>query len=95
MRSQVRVLLSPPCGFVSRKIEDLCNGSTPDSDSVCGGSNPSSSAKNKGHPFGWPLSLAEDENGFERAASVVLRAALPKEENRGMTRALFCDKIDA
>ena len=29
-----------------REIEDLCNGSTPDSDSVCGGSNPSSSAKN-------------------------------------------------
>ena len=28
-------------------IEDLCNGSTPDSDSVCGGSNPSSSAKNQ------------------------------------------------
>ena len=28
-----------------RFIEDLCNGSTPDSDSVCGGSNPSSSAK--------------------------------------------------
>ena len=28
-----------------REIEDLCNGSTPDSDSVCGGSNPSSSAK--------------------------------------------------
>ena len=26
-------------------IEDLCNGSTPDSDSVCGGSNPSSPAK--------------------------------------------------
>ena len=26
------------------RIEDLCNGSTPDSDSVCGGSNPSSSA---------------------------------------------------
>ena len=26
-------------------IEDLCNGSTPDSDSVCGGSNPSSSAR--------------------------------------------------
>ena len=25
-------------------IEDLCNGSTPDSDSVCGGSNPSSPA---------------------------------------------------
>ena len=30
---------------VSTIIEDLCNGSTPDSDSVCGGSNPSSSAK--------------------------------------------------
>ena len=29
---------------VSTIIEDLCNGSTPDSDSVCGGSNPSSSA---------------------------------------------------
>ena len=28
-------------------IEDLCNGSTPDSDSVCGGSNPSSSAMKK------------------------------------------------
>ena len=28
-------------------IEDLCNGSTPDSDSVCGGSNPSSPAKKK------------------------------------------------
>ena len=26
-------------------IGDLCNGSTPDSDSVCGGSNPSSPAK--------------------------------------------------
>ena len=33
-------------------IEDLCNGSTPDSDSVCGGSNPSSSAKKKATPFG-------------------------------------------
>ena len=32
-----------------REIEDLCNGSTPDSDSVCGGSNPSSSAKKKTH----------------------------------------------
>ena len=29
------------------RLEDLCNGSTPDSDSVCGGSNPSSSAKTK------------------------------------------------
>ena len=28
-----------------RQIGDLCNGSTPDSDSVCGGSNPSSPAK--------------------------------------------------
>ena len=34
------------------QIEDLCNGSTPDSDSVCGGSNPSSSAKKKTTPFG-------------------------------------------
>ena len=34
-------------------IEDLCNGSTPDSDSVCGGSNPSSSANKKTiHPDG-------------------------------------------
>ena len=31
------------------RLEDLCNGSTPDSDSVCGGSNPSSSAKKKNH----------------------------------------------
>ena len=53
MRSQVRVLLSPPCGPGSH-IEDLCNGSTPDSDSVCGGSNPSSSAKKSGYPFGYP-----------------------------------------
>ena len=29
----------------ARRIGDLCNGSTPDSDSVCGGSNPSSPAK--------------------------------------------------
>ena len=35
-----------------REIEDLCNGSTPDSDSVCGGSNPSSSAKKKTTPKG-------------------------------------------
>ena len=53
-----------------REIEDLCNGSTPDSDSVCGGSNPSSSANKKSHPFGWLFLLAEDENGFERAAPV-------------------------
>ena len=44
-----------------RVIEDLCNGSTPDSDSVCGGSNPSSSANNKSHPTGWLLLLAEDD----------------------------------
>ena len=30
--------------IIRTSIEDLCNGSTPDSDSVCGGSNPSSSA---------------------------------------------------
>ena len=34
-------------------IEDLCNGSTPDSDSVCGGSNPSSSAIKTRYPFGY------------------------------------------
>ena len=28
----------------------MCNGSTPDSDSVCGGSNPSSSANNSRYP---------------------------------------------
>ena len=38
-------------------IEDLCNGSTPDSDSVCGGSNPSSSAKKSRYPFGYLLFL--------------------------------------
>ena len=32
---------------LSKDLEDLCNGSTPDSDSVCGGSNPSSSAKKR------------------------------------------------
>ena len=40
--------LFPKIGYnntVPNQIEDLCNGSTPDSDSVCGGSNPSSSAK--------------------------------------------------
>ena len=38
--------------FVPR-IEDLCNGSTPDSDSVCGGSNPSSSAIKHTQPYSW------------------------------------------
>ena len=46
-------------------IEDLCNGSTPDSDSVCGGSNPSSSAKNIRYPDGCLMLTAEDE-GFDR-----------------------------
>ena len=41
----------------SLPIEDLCNGSTPDSDSVCGGSNPSSSAKKSRYPFGYLLFL--------------------------------------
>ena len=44
-----------------REIEDLCNGSTPDSDSVCGGSNPSSSANKKTTPYGVVFLLAEDE----------------------------------
>ena len=38
---KVRIIMNVPA------IEDLCNGSTPDSDSVCGGSNPSSSANKK------------------------------------------------
>ena len=36
---------SSPVVSTRYNIEDLCNGSTPDSDSVCGGSNPSSPAK--------------------------------------------------
>ena len=36
---------SSPVVSTRYNIEDLCNGSTPDSDSVCGGSNPSSSAR--------------------------------------------------
>ena len=45
----------------------MCNGSTPDSDSVCGGSNPSSSANKKHHPFGWCFFIGreEEEEGFE------------------------------
>ena len=35
---------SSPVVSTRYNIEDLCNGSTPDSDSVCGGSNPSSPA---------------------------------------------------
>ena len=38
---------SSPVVSTNNHIEDLCNGSTPDSDSVCGGSNPSSSAMKK------------------------------------------------
>ena len=48
---------------VAAYIEDLCNGSTPDSDSVCGGSNPSSSAKKYGYPFGYPYFFVLE--GFE------------------------------
>ena len=33
--------------FDARQIAGLCNGSTPDSDSVCEGSNPSPAAKNR------------------------------------------------
>ena len=47
---------------MSLRLEDLCNGSTPDSDSVCGGSNPSSSAKKEARCFRSGFSfLAEDE----------------------------------
>lgn len=51
--------------MICRGIEDLCNGSTPDSDSVCGGSNPSSSAKNKTPPDGWCFIFAIGFWGFE------------------------------
>ena len=44
--SIIRMLL------VSSEIEDLCNGSTPDSDSVCGGSNPSTTGKKETTPLG-------------------------------------------
>ena len=44
---------------VRKSIEDLCNGSTPDSDSVCGGSNPSSSANKKTTPSGVVFLLAK------------------------------------
>ena len=46
---EVRIIITVLDALASH-IEDLCNGSTPDSDSVCGGSNPSSSA-NKKAPF--------------------------------------------
>ena len=47
---------------MSLRLEDLCNGSTPDSDSVCGGSNPSSSAKKEARCLRSGFSfLAEDE----------------------------------
>ena len=46
---KVRIIMTVPA------IEDLCNGSTPDSDSVCGGSNPSSSAKKSRYPIGYLL----------------------------------------
>ena len=42
----------------------MCNGSTPDSDSVCGGSNPSSSAKNIRYPSGYLIFFYGCE-GFE------------------------------
>ena len=51
-----------------REIEDLCNGSTPDSDSVCGGSNPSSSAirftldSSESRGFFFPFTAFEVQN---------------------------------
>ena len=50
-------------------IEDLCNGSTPDSDSVCGGSNPSSSAKKKTTPkgCGFLFAVGWDSNNLNAA----------------------------
>ena len=49
--------------FDARQIAGLCNGSTPDSDSVCEGSNPSPAAKNRlsiGQPvFLWFLYFSD------------------------------------
>ncbi len=60
---EMRIIISVPSKRAH--IEDLCNGSTPDSDSVCGGSNPSSSAKKSRYPSGClDFFIAEDE-GFE------------------------------
>ena len=48
------------------QIEDLCNGSTPDSDSVCGGSNPSSSAIKTRYLSGYLVFiLGWDSNPFK------------------------------
>ena len=47
-------------------LGDLCNGSTPDSDSVCGGSNPSSPAKENSHLKRWLFSFGAERLGFGR-----------------------------
>ena len=51
--------------FDARQIAGLCNGSTPDSDSVCEGSNPSPAAKKTVVPSGTAVFLRKRQ-GFER-----------------------------
>ncbi len=68
----VRIIISVPA------IEDLCNGSTPDSDSVCGGSNPSSSAKKKATPFGVAFFLLLDSGGIRTNLNARLRGSLAR-----------------
>ena len=75
--SLVRIIISVP------KIEDLCNGSTPDSDSVCGGSNPSSSANKKDHPTGWSFLLAENKDRDSNQS----KCGADERRRRGLDRA--------
>ena len=60
MRSSARLTLH---------IEELCNGSTTDSDSVCWGSNPYSSAKKEACPTGRASFFVVCYLGFERVGS--------------------------
>ena len=64
------------------RIEDLCNGSTPDSDSVCGGSNPSSSAKKESHPFGWLFFFAERDSNPSKCKAPVVPCSPPAGRRR-------------
>ena len=63
-------------------IEDLCNGSTPDSDSVCGGSNPSSSAKKCRYPFGYLHFLLCGRGGIRTDLNARLRWSLACRRSR-------------
>ena len=66
-------------------IEDLCNGSTPDSDSVCGGSNPSSSAKKSPTAYAVGDFLVLDSEGIRTH----LNAARMSAAGDGLTEPLL------